>query len=65
MTRLQAHKWIQQQLGRERAAAVMHIVDEVESVAATIEESELTFGPYGVSPITGLHFDNADDTVAS
>ena len=64
MTRLQAHKWIQEQLGPERAAAVMRIADE-DQTFADVEEAQPTFGPYAVSPLNGLHFDNAADTVAS
>ena len=37
-----------------------------EPVAETTRRDDgLTFGPYGFSPISGLHFDTPDDTAAS
>jgi hypothetical protein len=53
---------MQEQLNLE--AAVLEAI-EMEQSRHRDEDAGLSFGPYGCSPITGLHFDTADDTAAS
>jgi hypothetical protein len=59
---------LQRRLDRE-ALVTMEVVSGDESLAVTDEDlaasTGLSFGPYGVSPLHGLHFDNAHDTAAS
>lgn len=57
---------LQHRLDREAAAAIatMEVVSGEESTDARNGDN-LTFGPYNVSPIRGLHFVNADDGAAS
>ena len=50
------------------AVGTMAVVggEETFDVArANAQPGGLSFGPYGASPISGLHFDTADDTAAS
>jgi hypothetical protein len=36
-----------------------------EDAQGSDDDSGLHFGPYDVSPMTGLHFDTSEDTAAS
>ena len=55
---------LQQQLDRDAAVATMEVVSGEEAIELSHAEA-LAFGPYNVSPIRGLHFDNAEDGAAS
>lgn len=59
---------LQKQLDRETSVATMDVVaggEDLLQVTSRDESSDLLFGPYSVSPISGLHFDCPDDTAAS
>jgi hypothetical protein len=71
MIRFEGRSWrseLQRLLDRE-AAATMEVCSGEECLQATAQDaaksSSLNFGPYGTSPISGLHFDAAQDTAAS
>jgi hypothetical protein len=67
MVLFEKHEWgteLQRGLDRDSVATVEVCVGD-DSFAGTQDASGLTFGPYGSSPITGLHFETADDTAAS
>jgi len=69
MLRLVTEDWaarLQARL-REEATSTMEVSagDEIAAESNSRADDRLTFGPYGASPISGLHFDTADDTVAS
>jgi len=58
----------------ERQIMTMEVVSGEETPEGTAAESQrldvpmpdrLAFGPYGITPLRGLHFDNAEDTAAS
>ena len=55
---------MQQRLDRE-STATMDVVAGDERFEREEPQTHLLFGPYGASPLRGLHFDVADDTVAS
>ena len=71
MIRLEARphrSQLQSRLDREAVVsnvATMEVVSGEEESAETPLHDGLTFGPYNVSPIRGLHFDAADDTATS
>jgi hypothetical protein len=69
MMRLETRTWrteLQRTLDRE-AIATMEVVSGEESLQVRPQDHNdgLTFGPYGTSPLTGLHFENGDDTATS
>jgi hypothetical protein len=49
--------------------ATMEVVADAGEDALQVNAADrptgLNFGPYGVSPLSGLHFDAPDDTAAS
>ncbi len=54
----------------ERQMMTMEVVsgDEGEGAASPTQvelPNRLAFGPYGIAPLSGLHFDNPKDTAAS
>ena len=68
MLRLVTQDWTE--ILRERLREDAGRVREAEKVEPVAEAQSrggegLIFGPYGSSPISGLHFDAADDTAAS
>jgi len=68
MLRLVTEDWaarLQARLREEATTALEATAgDECAEPSARTDEG-LVFGPYGHSPISGLHFDAADDTAAS
>jgi hypothetical protein len=57
---------LQERLDREAAAGVERIRGGDDIVAPPRQwDDRLTFGPYGTSPISGLHFELVDDPAAS
>jgi hypothetical protein len=71
MSRLETRSWrseLQRRLERE-ILATMEVISGEESLQVGPQDlaqaRPLHFGPYGTSPIVGLHFDNAEDTAAS
>ena len=60
---------LQRQLSRDSAGGVatMEVVSGEDALQVTRNDrpTGLSFGPYGSSPISGLHFDVADDTATS
>ena len=60
------HSELQRQLDRE-AQSTREFIPSEDPLQVTSKDApaELFFGPYSVSPLSGLHFDNADDTAAS
>ena len=77
MGRFQTLDWhstvLQRQLDRDGAVATMDVVSGDDAhhpegqgaKDAADPQVDLNLGPYAVSPLRGLHFDNADDTAAS
>ena len=73
MGRFQTLDWdssvLQRRLHREGAVATMEVVsgseDAYDASSPDDEPIHLNMGPYAVSPLRGLHFSAADDTVAS
>ena len=71
MVRFESHTWtsaLQERLSREAQAAGLELLDGGEEIIAAPSrqgDDQLTFGPYGTSPVSGLHFENVDDAVAS
>ena len=70
--RLESRSWrseLQRRLEREMiSAATMEVVTGEESLQVTpndYAQFHLNYGPYGTSPIRGLHFETSDDTVTS
>ncbi len=62
-------KWqtrLQRRLDRE-AVATMEVAtgDEPTAGDETDRCNQLKFGPYGASPVSGLHFDTPNDSAAS
>lgn len=57
---------LQRILDRE-ALATMDLIKAEDALQVTQNDHStgLRFGPYGQSPISGLHFDTSDDTAAS
>ena len=69
MVRFERHSFyseLQRQLDRE-SQSTREFVSAEDPLQVTSKDApaELFFGPYSVSPLTGLHFDNANDTAAS
>jgi len=57
---------LQRQLDRE-AVATMEVVSGEQTLQVTPQDHSsagLSFGPYGTSPLRGLHFEAPDDTAA-
>ena len=50
---------------REDSEAYRESPDESADETAKRGDDRLSFGPYGSSPLSGLHFETADDTAAS
>jgi hypothetical protein len=68
-TQLRGRSWrseLQRMLDRE-IEATMQIMRNEESLQVRPEDHRdgLLFGPYGTSPVSGLHFENADDSATS
>ena len=55
---------LQQRLSTE-SAATMEVFCGEESSSDRNDHVGLSFGPYGASPLRGLHFDTTDDTATS
>ena len=54
----------------ERQMMTMEVVSGDDGDGATTPQeiempNRLAFGPYGIAPLSGLHFDTAKDTAAS
>jgi hypothetical protein len=72
MLRLETRSWrteLQRGLDRE-AIATMEVVsgesaEELLQVRPQDHANGLSFGPYGTSPLMGLHFETTDDTATS
>ena len=67
MVQFEKHNWgteLQRSLDRD-TVATMEVSAGEESADDSSQPQGLSFGPYGSSPITGLHFETADDTAAS
>ena len=69
--RLETRSWrseLQRRLEREMLAT-MEVVCGEETLQVTPRDHEqsnkLLFGPYGTSPVSGLHFETTDDTATS
>ena len=68
--RLETRSWrseLQRRLEREMLAT-MEVVCGEEVLQVTPHDhaqSRLHFGPYGTSPVSGLHFETIDDTATS
>ncbi len=69
MLRLVTEDWAARLQARLREEATSHVEvtvgDESAADSPGRSDDRLTFGPYGTSPISGLHFDTPDDTAAS
>ena len=70
MVRFNSHTWtsaLQERLSREVDVVEASVVASADDIVAPPRQwdDRLTFGPYGTSPISGLHFENADDPAAS
>ncbi|HYO08040.1 MAG TPA: hypothetical protein VER17_03645 [Tepidisphaeraceae bacterium] len=78
MVRFNSHTWtsaLQQGLDRDaQRSGGTYGWSDISGLAGTSEElatagrqadERLLFGPYGASPLSGLHFEAADDTAAS
>ena len=70
--RLESRSWrseLQRRLEREMiSAATMEVVTGEECLQVTRDDHaqfRLHLGPYGTSPIRGLHFETSDDTATS
>ena len=72
---LETRSWrteIQRRLDREAIASMEVVAGGEDSLQVTPDDhvtysttGGLTFGPYGTSPLSGLHFENAEDTACS
>ena len=68
--RLETRSWrseLQRRLEREMVAT-MEVVSGEESLQVTPQDlahAKLLFGPYGTSPLAGLHFETINDTATS
>ena len=62
--RRSSNSMLQQRLASE-SAANMEVFCGEESSSDRSDHVGLSFGPYGASPLSGLHFDTADDTATS
>jgi hypothetical protein len=59
---------LQRQLNRDAGVATMEVVaggEDALQVTCDDRPTGLSFGPYGVSPLSGLHFVSEDDTATS
>ena len=69
MVRFNSHTWtsaLQERLDREAVAGLDLLRGGDEIIAPPRQwDDRLTFGPYGTSPISGLHFELIDDPAAS
>jgi hypothetical protein len=70
MSRLETRSWrseLQRRLERE-ILATMEVISGDEDLQVTPHDhaqSKLLFGPYGTSPVSGLHFENGRDTATA
>ena len=71
MIRLESRSWrseLQRRLDRETVARASMQVgggEETLQVRPQDHATGLAFGPYGTSPLKGLHFESVDDTATS
>jgi hypothetical protein len=68
---LETRSWrseLQRRLEREMLATMEVVCGGEETLQVTpsdLAQAKLNFGPYGTSPLSGLHFETADDTATS
>jgi hypothetical protein len=68
--RLETRSWrseLQRRLEQE-IRATMEVIsgeEDLQVMPNDHPQTRLNFGPYGTSPISGLHFESADDTATS
>ena len=70
--RLETRSWrseLQRRLEREMLpVATMEVVSGEECLQVTPDDHaqfRLNYGPYGTSPVSGMHFETANDTATS